>query len=213
MQHGIKLAWFVALTFPLWLDACGHWPPVVDNAYDVRELPSSQGSIRARALPDNDIATLERLAGIRILDFGSGWAGEDARITDEGLARLSILNLPQLWCLDLGYCGKVTDAGLLHIGRMRNIRQLALTACPRITDAGLPYLLSMPSLKSLDLRGCPGITDQGLQHLAAKGDWETIRLGGCPNVTQDGVTKLQAVLPKADVSKDEKEWLYHQQSL
>lgn len=188
------------------LCSCGSEPPAVETKGDIDRLPVSQQSICARTLPDSDIPSLERLRDLDDLDFSMGCAIEDARITDDGLARLAKLDLPQLHMLALGYCQNITDAGLAYIGQMQTITQLMLTGSPQITDAGLPKLLAMKNLTYLDLRGCAGITDRGLQALATKTNWQKILLGGCSSVTANGVAQLQAALPNAKVQKDDIEW-------
>ena len=189
---------------------CGHWPPVVHNSREIKELSKSTPSVRARGLPDSDVAALATLGQLRYLSFTSGrGAVKEAKLTDAGLAELAALNLPHLDTLTLGYCDNISDAGMSHVARLRSLRYLSLMACPRITDAGLTPLLSMESLTGLDLRGCAGITDDGLEQLMSKKNWETIVLGGCPNVTPEAVARLQRALPKADVQKDDVEWRSH----
>jgi len=172
-------------------------------------LKKSEASVRARFMSDEDIPSLARLKKLRRLDFSSGSAVGLARITDEGLSRLSGIDLPLLEQLDLGHCAGITDAGLAHAGTMHQVSYLSLMACARITDAGLSHLMGMRNLTGLDLRGCDGITDRGLQTLATKIGWHRILLGGCKNITADGVARLQTTAPNADVAKDEVEWGYH----
>ncbi len=192
----------------LFVPGCGHWPPIVDTADDVKRLSVSEPSIRARGLADNDIPSLARLRNLRDLDFSGGMAVKKAKITDKGLEQLARLDLPNLDTLALGWNDNITDTGLDHICRMETLAWLMLPACPHITDAGLPKLTKAKHLTYLDLRGCPGVTDVGIQQLAAKTNWETIQLGGCPNVTVRGVAKLRAALPKARINKDDREWEY-----
>ena len=186
---------------------CGtDWPPVAETKHNVDQLPASQRELRARGLPDGDIPALERLHELTNLDFYSGCAVEKAAITDEGLLRLSKLDLPHLNILALGFCDSITDDGLTYVAQMSTVRVLMMMGSPRITDEGLPKLMTMKSLVYLDLRGCPGITDRGLQYLVAKKDWGTILFGGSRNVTPEGVARLQAALRHANIQKDDQEW-------
>jgi hypothetical protein len=196
-------------TLLLVVSGCGRWPPVVDTADDVRRLPVSEPSVRARGLRDSDIPSLARLHDLRILDFAGGMAVKEAEITNAGLARLAKLDLPKLETLNLGWNNNITDAGLDSICQMHTISLLLLPACPNITDAGLQKLTKAKNVTYLDLRGCPGITDAGIQQLAAKTHWKQIELGGCPNVTAQGVAKLQAALPNARIDKNDQEWELH----
>ena len=192
------------------IPACGpHLPPIVNSKRDIENLPASQRSVRARFLPDSDIPALARLRELRYIEFASGNAVGPAKITNEGLAELAKLDLPDLDAISLGWCDEITDAGLAHIVRMRTIKTLHLESCPKITDAGLRELLNAKNLTSLDLRGCPNVTDDGIQELGAKKNWEFIFLGGCPKITPQGVAKLQGALPNARVTKNDHEWEQH----
>ena len=144
---------------------------------------------------------MARLRHLEWIDFYGGWGVEKAKITDEGLAKLSRLDLPELDNLAIGYCGNITDAGLAYVGQMHTVSTLILTGNPQITDAGLKKLVSMQKLTYLDLRGCSGITDSGLQILADKTDWQCIMLTTSPNVTSVGIARLQAALPNTRVIK------------
>lgn len=206
-----KIAVVFVPTVLLIVPGCGDWPPVVDTRQDIQRLPASEPSVRARRLADDDIPSLARLRQLRTLDFGGGWARYKAKITDEGLRRLAALDLPYLESLDLGWCDRITDAGLAHLADMGSLKWLHLSACLQITDAGLPPLLSMKNLEALDLRGCPGITDAGLEILGRKTDWKNLAFGGCPNVTPEAVAKLQRALPAARVEKDDQEWKWSSQ--
>jgi hypothetical protein len=188
------------------MSGCGDSPPSVKTKRNIERLPASQPSIGARGLSDNDIPSLARLTELRILDFSRGWGAMPAKITDEGLGELAKLDLPHLETLTLGWCDNVTDAGLVHLGRMQTINFLGLPSCPNVTDAGLPHLVHAKNLTTLDLRGNPNITDDGIQRLAVKVNWEWIWFGGCPKITAQGVAKLQAALPNARVEKNDQEW-------
>lgn len=191
----------------LLLCACGPWPPVVDSRRDVERLEVDTRSVRARDLPVADLGALERLRGLKDLDFASGWGVTDGRLTDDGVARIAALDLPSLELLDLGFCG-ISDVALGHVARMRTVRMLMLFGCQRITDDGLAHLLAMKRLDYLDLRGCPGITDRGLEILSTKTDWTVILFDGCPRVTPAAVTRLQAAVPDARISKHDEQWTW-----
>jgi hypothetical protein len=188
---------------------CGDWPPVVESSADIQQLPVTEPSVRARGLADSDIPSLARLRDLEALDFWGGHAVKEAKITDSGLDELAQLDLPKLESLMFGDCDKITDAGMIYLGQMDNVKWLHLVACPHISDAGLRPLLKMKNLVALDLRGCPQITDAGLTVLAEKKDWEQISLGGCPNVSAEAVAELQRALPGARIEKDDQEWSYH----
>ena len=185
---------------------CGHWPPVVDKARDIARLSADEPEVRARGLSDDDIPQLRQLTNLQNLDFYGGCAVETAKISDAGLKALSEIPFTRLGRLSLGYCDRITDAGMTHLARMKTVRWLSLMACPNITDNGLSNLTAMTTLDALDLRGCPRITDRGLAHLARMRELQLVWLGGCRNVTSNGVAQLQGALPKCRVEKDEREW-------
>jgi len=191
------------------LIGCGKWPPIVENGRDIRRLDVNEPSVRARGLPDEEIPSLGHLRNLDHLDFSGGWAVEKARISDAGLKALSEVPFTRLDTLSLGYCDRITDAGLTNLVKMKTVRWLSLMVCPNLTDTGLGNLSAMITLKALDLRGCPKITDQGLMHLARMTNLNQVLLGGCPNISSNGVQELQKTLPACRVEKDETEWSYH----
>jgi Leucine Rich repeat len=185
---------------------CNDGPPIADSKSDIDRLPESSPSVRARGLADLDVLALGRLHQLNYLDFGSGVAAHDARITDQGLKSLSELDLSQLDTLDLGYNTRITNAGVAHVAKMNTISTLLLTACSKITDEGLAPILGMKSLVYLDLRGCQGITDAGLQTLSNKTNLRHLELGGCRNVTERGISQLQESLADLRINKDDAQW-------
>lgn len=191
------------------LAGCGKWPPIVDDARDIRRLPVDQVSIRARGLPDSDVPALERLKDMQNLDFMGGWGVEQAKITDRGLEALAQLDLPSLQTINLGYNNKISDHGLTFLAAMPPLHWVGLAACPRITDEGLAYLAEHASFDGLDLRGCTGITDEGLAHLISMKGLERLDLAGCPNISDEAVSAARAARPWAGgLSKNDEMWEY-----
>lgn len=188
---------------------CGKWPPVVNSARDIRKLGANEPSLRARGLSDEDIPSLQRLPNLKFLDFTGGRAVEKAKISDAGLKALSEITFTRLDTLSLGYCDRITDAGLCHLTKLKTVKWLSLSACSEITDNGLSNLTSMITLDALDIRGCPKITDNGLVFLGQMDNLREILLGGCHNISSNGVLTLQKALPKCRVQKDDREWAYH----
>jgi hypothetical protein len=193
----------------LLLTGCSHWPPVVESAKEVKRLSKGTEKVRARGLPNDELASLERLQKLHSLNFGGGFKAKGAKIDDEGLAILARLDLPELRMLNLSYNSNITDRGLMEVSRMSGVTSLSLMACPNVTDQSLEVLVGMTNLLWLNLRGCPGVTDAGLNTLAAKTNWAAIQLGGCSNVTDSAVATVQAALPRALVEKNEWEWSFH----
>ena len=86
-------------------------------------------------------------------------------IDDEGVQYIARY-CPQLSSLNLGYCKKITDAGVIGLGQggCPQLSSLNLIRCDKITDAGVIGLCQggCPQLSSLNLYGCDKITDAGL---------------------------------------------------
>jgi hypothetical protein len=181
-----------------WIMGPDEFPPNVETAQDIEQLPASATSVSTGGLPDSEIPSLARLRQLDRIRFG-GADGGRAKITDEGLIRLSRLDLPQLHTLDLCYCGNITDAGLAYVGNMHTLTDILLMGNPQITDAGLQKLLTMKGLTWLDLRGCSGITSRSLLRMADNTNWQVIMLTVSQNVTSEDIARLQAALPSAQI--------------
>src|SRR5207244_4388940 len=147
-------------------------PDNVDSADVVRRIPANFVSIHARRLPDDDIPSLLVLTNLQNLHFSRGSAAFPAKITDKGLARLASLTLPNLHYVDLGFCGKITEAGHGHVAKMNQLTGVSIMACPNITEAGLKHLLTMTNLTLIDLKRCRQFTDGTLDLLATKTNWQ-----------------------------------------
>jgi hypothetical protein len=200
----MKSTFLFPLLVALALNSCGKDPTVVRSARDIRQVPQSIVSMHARSLPESDLPELARLPQVRHLSFTRGFARYPATISDDGLARLASLQL-NLESLSLGFCDKITDAGLERVARINSLTALSVLGCSGITDAGLEPVVSMTNLTQLDLRGCGRVTDRGLDRLGAKTNWHVIILGGCESVTAEAVTRLRQKLPSAKIQKDDEE--------
>jgi hypothetical protein len=86
--------------------------------------------------------------------------------TDDDLAQLEALaGLPGLEAIDLSGCGAVTDAGLMHLARLRGLKAVGL-AGTRVTDSGVVLLLTrFPEVEELDLAGAAGVSGGAVPHL------------------------------------------------
>jgi len=193
--------------FVVLLSSCGKWPPVVHTAADVARLPVATTSVRARALSDADVRSLERLRNLAFLDFFGGYGVEEARLTDDGVRTLASLDLPRLDTLHIGLNQNITDACLTSLLEMKQVRYLGLAACPGITDSGLEVVARMGHLQGLDLRGNPSITDVGIERLRPMVNLKTLLLDGCQNVTR-AAERLRGALPVCVINKNDSDWKY-----
>jgi Leucine-rich repeat (LRR) protein len=112
-----------------------------------RSILSSRhwGSV-LRALAEHPGATLE----------------PNGQINDEMLEQIS--RITHITSLDLGNSKAVTDAGIRHLARMPQLRELDLSQTG-VTDAGLRVLRELPALESLSLV-MTAVTDTGLESIS-----------------------------------------------
>jgi hypothetical protein len=96
-----------------------------------------------------------------------------------------VASLGNLRTLSLSYCENITDAGLMQVASLGNLQTLHLEGCGRITDAGLVHVASLGNLQTLSL-GCERITDTGLVHIASLGKLQELDLSACANITDAG---------------------------
>jgi Leucine-rich repeat (LRR) protein len=110
--------------------------------------------------------------------------------TDERLAE-KLKGRADLKSLNLYFCRKITDAGIVHLKELTKLETLNLYNT-RITDAGLAHLKGLVNLVKLDLNSCSRITDAGLVHL--KG-FTNLKLLGLPytKITDAGLVHLKGL--------------------
>ncbi len=154
---------------------------VVGDLYELTSL-----SLDGTAAGDEAAAGIARLNYLRDLHIGS------VHLSDAGLRKLcTLVSLHNLTLAD--EAENVTDAGLVDLWRLANLRGLYIAA-PNISGSGLATLPELPYLERLDLNGM-GLADVALKHAAASatlrnmfiGSWER---GGPPNLTDAGLLHL-----------------------
>jgi Leucine Rich repeat len=132
-------------------------------------------------------------------------------VTDAGLVHMQ--GLPDLRVLYLGR-SQVTDAGLIHIRETTRLEELRIGALP-VTDAGMVHLRKMTRLRELELEYSK-VTDAGLIHLATMPHLRRLMLNGT-RVTDAGLTHLSVLheleLLTLDDTKITDAGLVHLQSL
>ncbi len=116
------------------------------------------------------------------------------QIGDVGLENLKAIK--SLEELDVSETSLITDAGLAHIGAMKNLRKLNLWKVP-VTDAGVAHLATLKKLKWLNLDQT-FVTDDGLKHLTGMTELEFLHLGSTP-VTDEGLPQLESLKALKDL--------------
>jgi len=138
--------------------------PVLAALPNLKRLRLSGGGITTAST--KQIAAIGGLTDVTLIN---------AQINDDGLGLLA--GLGNLSSLSIQRSGLVTDAGLVHLGRLPKLTSLGLLDL-NVTDAGLARLADLTRLRVLDLRGCPQITTAGLQRLRALKGLKVLRVRG-----------------------------------
>jgi hypothetical protein len=114
----------------------------------------------------------------------------NGQMTDDLLARL--VAVPHLEIVRLGGSKAVTDAGVRHLARLPQLRELDLSSTG-VTDAGLAVLRDLPALTHLNLV-MTRVTDAGMTHLAHARALERLELMWTH--TGDGAIRALEGLPR-----------------
>lgn len=145
-------------------------PEVIEILAEQFGVGADSGPIpdRAEILAQANALAVRLGIEVRPLTSEGPWLAATARLQgkqfgDEQLAELAAVG-PALHWLDLGETG-VTDAGLVHLATMRELRRLQLDRTA-VTDDGLSALAPLTRLESLNLFGT-SITDTGIDGLKA----------------------------------------------
>lgn len=138
-------------------------------------------------------ATLATLTGLTRLTVYSGPAVDDAVLEQcAKLTKLEELRLSE-------NTRAVTDRGLEHLARLKELRNVKLFEAEGVTDAGLARLAGLPHLEELSLRGLRSVTPRGMDVLARLPELRRLEIDYVP---MDGrclrslgaLTKLETLL-------------------
>jgi len=118
-----------------------------------------------------------------------------ANISDAGILHLKGLrNLRHFEVTLSGAANNnITDGSMAVIGSLKNMEILRLYFCSRITDLGIEQLYALTNLKELTLNGC-GITDRSMSFLSKFPKLETLSLAATA-ITDRGVETIIKLLP------------------
>ena len=174
-----------------------------------------------RAITDDHMEVLASFAELTDISL------ERTRVGSEGMRQLKVLKklvehlsvMKNLKLLPVGNSG-VTDAGLVHLGRMAQLEYLGLRG-NTITGKGMIHLAQLKKIKGLHL-GETKVDDEGIKHLAGLVYLERLWLhdtrvtdGSIDRITKfsrlreidlrntavsaEGVARLRDLLPKCKV--------------
>jgi peroxiredoxin len=129
-----------------------------------------------RMATDALVDELTRLPRLRHLDLPETYSPDktEVRYSDKSLKKIAD-RLPDMQELSIGGHG-ITDAGLVHVARLKNLKRLFLFGVPNITNEGLASLASISTLENLDLTDAEKITTRGVNHLNRLTDLQLLRV-------------------------------------
>lgn len=183
---------------------------------------------------------LRRLTSLREISFIGTRLGEPGRkfigqqtllghidadradLNDDWLIELPAMD--RLTFLSLDETEGITDAGIVHIARHKNIEHLFLSYT-HLTDEGLKAIQTIRTLKRVwmektkisdagmeGFRQIPGIeeigiaytevTNEGLMRLSDISSLKKVGVKGCSNITPDAIRRFRAVRPEVFVETD-----------
>ena len=98
-----------------------------------------------------------------------------------------------------GAGGGITDAQLVHLRGLTELKFLDLRRHPQLTGAGLVHLQNLTELEILELSDTQ-VSDAGLVHLKRLKKLEWLNLYGT-RVTEQGASELQKALPNTQITR------------
>jgi hypothetical protein len=101
-----------------------------------------------------------------------------------------IKTVPELAFLDLSENRNISDAGLVHLKLLKQLKGLNISSCS-ITSTGMPALTALSNLEHLNLSYCNRITDQGLGVLKSLRRLKYLDVQGCIKTSRAGQTKIE----------------------
>ena len=148
---------------------------------------TNESLLPSGTISNEPFTLLKGLSESLILNF------EGTLLSDAGLQQLKRLNVVGI---NLELCGRVTDAGLSHLGELACLRMVVL-AETGVTNVGLAHLLRNRDLVAIDLELCDGITDDACELL---GQMKQLRSLGLKKsgferhgISDAGLEKLQGL--------------------
>lgn len=159
---------------------------------DKVKMPTGKGSkLKSVGLKDNKDVPLELLENIEIVRMNLSKSNVDDRMMAHLHANLKQINL--------SYCGNVTDAGVKHLARCKDLKIVDLSFCKKLTDTSLKTLaLECAQLEVVTLNENVKLTDDGICHLVQGSGLhlKVLKVGRCHRVTDLSLLEIAANCPQ-----------------
>ena len=138
-------------------------------------------------LSDEGMPWLADIPGLERLYIGG------SKITDMGL-RAYAAKSPEIQWLSLEQAD-ISDAGLLSIDGLTQLRIFRASSATNITDLGVSILANIHSLEAVHLPKCRNITSRGIEKLASAENMKRITVGMNSEFSDESVNVLIAKFP------------------
>jgi hypothetical protein len=134
-------------------------------------------------------------------DFGGRDDGDGRRVTNAGLVHIA--KLKKLVQLKLAWCG-ISDAK--HLAGLP-LEDLSVEGCIRLTDASLKHIASIKTLKKLSIAHCGLISGAALiKHAPTLPALVSICTRGCNRIGDFAFHQLETLCPKCEVDNWADDW-------
>ena len=143
--------------------------------------------------------TLEELGKLEELQLGGHRKSDNKHLYVKADEFNHLSALKGLKKLHLGENDGVTDAALVHVGKLTGLRSLVLWDAP-MTDAGLKHLIPLKELTHLDLAFATKISNAGLADIVQLSNLEHLNLAGT-KVTDVSMLKSLSKLKELRLGK------------
>jgi len=174
--------------------------------YSSRNIPYTNGSLSRLADRSPQISKL----GIESTPLGGSdltplarWKLNQLIIVGCGLSDVDLPFIGSLIALKLLLLNDnpgISREGISHLQPLKNLEHLELYHS-KIDDESLLVIAGFAKLQRLNLNDTL-ITDLGLESLAGMQALIDLNIGSCPGVTEAGVRKLEAALPRCQITSD-----------
>jgi len=104
-----------------------------------------------------------------------------------------VAQLQLLVRLDVHNCAGLTDAAMVHIAALPNLKHLDMSSCHHVTNDGMK-LLATSQLEDLDIGHCTRLLEPGLLHLAQITSLQRLGFSSMYCITANGFARIMQEL-------------------